>query len=103
MATTTAAAPPPYVDPWAVMMFTLASSSPANLPWACPDCPRRPVRRCVKLDREVADTAAVVKRPRPKFFRHRDPEWRNDIAFRLGFPILGVVAAVALAWLINQV
>ena len=32
MATTTAAAPPPYVDPWALTMFTPASTSPANCP-----------------------------------------------------------------------
>jgi hypothetical protein len=30
MATTTAAAPPPYVDPWALVMFTFAGASPSN-------------------------------------------------------------------------
>jgi hypothetical protein len=30
MATTTAAAPPPYVDPWALVVFTVASGSPPN-------------------------------------------------------------------------
>ena len=44
-------------------------------------------------------SAAVVKRRRPKYFRLRDPEWRSDMAVRLGFPVLGAVAAVAFAWL----
>jgi hypothetical protein len=61
------------------------------------------VRRCIKLGGEVADIAAVSKRRRPKLFRLRDPHWRTDIAYRLGFPVLGVVAAVTLAWLINKV
>ena len=59
-------------------------------------------RRCVKPDGEVADTAVVIKRPRPRLFRLRDPEWRGDVAFRLGFPVLGALAAITLAWLITQ-
>jgi hypothetical protein len=47
-------------------------------------------------------SAVVIKRPRPKLFRLRDPEWRDDVAFRLGFPLLGAVVAVTLAWLITQ-
>jgi hypothetical protein len=45
----------------------------------------------------------VIKRPRLKLFRLRDPEWRDDVAFRLGFPLLGAVVAVTHAWLITQV
>jgi hypothetical protein len=75
----------------------------AKLVFLLPRVRRARVWRCVKLDGEVADTAVVVKRPRSKFFRLRDPEWRGDIAFRLGFPVLGAVAAVTLVWLINQV
>jgi hypothetical protein len=44
----------------------------------------------------------VIKRPRAKLFRLRDPEWRGDVAFRLGFPVLGALAAITLAWLITQ-
>ena len=56
--------------------------------------------RPFRLDGEDADRACVVKRPRPKFFRLRDPEWRADIAVRLGFPVIGVVAGVTFAVLI---
>jgi len=42
----------------------------------------------------------VVKRPRLKFYRLRDPEWRADIAVRLGFPVAGAVAAIMFAVLI---
>jgi hypothetical protein len=42
----------------------------------------------------------VVKRPRPKFLRLRNPVWREDAAYRLGFPVVGAVVAVTLAWLI---
>ena len=59
-------------------------------------------RRYVKTEGEAADTAVVMKRPRLKLFRLRDPEWRDDVAFRLGFPLLGAVVAVALVWLITQ-
>jgi hypothetical protein len=31
MATTTAAAPPPYVDPWALVIFTFAGTSPSTV------------------------------------------------------------------------
>ena len=58
---------------------------------------------CVKLGGDVADTAFVVKRVRQMSFRFRHPEWRNELVFRLGFPIVGAAAAVAFAWLINQV
>jgi hypothetical protein len=42
----------------------------------------------------------VVKRSRPKFLRLRDPVWRENAAYRLGFPVLGAVVAVTFAWLI---
>ena len=42
----------------------------------------------------------VVKRRGPKYLRLHNPEWRLDMAVRLGFPMLGGVAAVAFAWLI---
>jgi hypothetical protein len=54
----------------------------------------------VKLDEEGADKVVVVKRPRPKFWRLRDPVWREDTAYRLGFPMVGAVVAVTFAWLI---
>jgi hypothetical protein len=44
----------------------------------------------------------VVKRPRLKLFRLRDPVWREDVGFRVGFPVLGAVVAVTFAWLITQ-
>jgi hypothetical protein len=44
----------------------------------------------------------VVKRLRSKFLRVRDPVWRDDVAFRVGFPVLGAVVAVTFVWLINQ-
>ena len=49
---------------------------------------------------KMPNTDAVAKRPRPKYLRLRNPEWRWDIFFRLGFPMLGGVAAVAFTWLI---
>jgi len=54
----------------------------------------------VKLDEEVADRAVMAERRRPKFLRARDPVWREDIAFRLGIPVLGTVVAAGVAWLI---
>lgn len=56
----------------------------------------------VKLDGEVADGDVMVKRPSGTLFRLRNPEWRQDLAFRVGFPVLGVVAAVTFAWLVIQ-
>jgi hypothetical protein len=40
--------------------------------------------------------------PRPKFFRVGDPAWREDIAYRVGIPVLGAVVAVTFAWVITQ-
>jgi hypothetical protein len=34
--------------------------------------------------------------------RVHDPVRRDDLAFRVGFPVLGVVLAVAFAWLVIQ-
>jgi len=59
--------------------------------------------RPVKLEEEVADTAAVVKRLRPKFLRVRDPVRRETLVFRVGFPVLAAVVAVTFAWLITHV
>ena len=42
------------------------------------------------------------RRSRSKLLRVGDPVWRNDVAFRVGFPVLGSVLAVALVWLISQ-
>lgn len=44
----------------------------------------------------------MVERRRPRFLRARDPVWREDIAFRLGIPLLGTVVAAGVAWLITQ-
>ena len=52
--------------------------------------------------RREPDTAAVVKRLRPRFLRVRDPVRRETLAFRVGFPVLGAVVAVTFAWLITQ-
>jgi hypothetical protein len=57
----------------------------------------------VKLEEEVADTAIVVKRLRPKFLRVRDPVWRETLAVRVGLPVLGAVVAVTFAWLVTQI
>jgi hypothetical protein len=56
----------------------------------------------VKLDEEIADRTVMVKRRPPKFLHVRDPVWREDIAFRVGIPVLGAVVAAGLAWLITQ-
>jgi hypothetical protein len=56
----------------------------------------------VKLDDEIADRAVMVKRRRPKFLHLRDPAWREDIALRVGIPVLGAVVASGFAWLITQ-
>jgi hypothetical protein len=56
----------------------------------------------VKLDEEVADKAVMVKRRRPKVLHVRDPEWRRDVAFRAGIPVLGAVVAVMFALLITR-
>jgi hypothetical protein len=32
----------------------------------------------------------------------RDPDWRSEIAMRVGIPVLGGMAAVILAWFIVQ-
>jgi hypothetical protein len=32
----------------------------------------------------------------------RDPEWRSEIAVRIGVPVLGGMAAVMIAWFITQ-
>jgi hypothetical protein len=56
----------------------------------------------VRLEEEVADRAVVVERGRPKFLRVRDPEWRRDVAFRVGIPVLGAVVAVTFALFITR-
>ena len=68
-----------------------------------PECAEREFGGPVKLEEEVADTAVVVKRLRPKFLRVRDPVWRETLAVRVGLPVLGAVVAVTFAWLITQV
>ena len=77
-------------------------------PWSARSAGDSPQRREAKCGTSAAGSsspdfwlsAAVVKRHRPKYLRLRDPEWRSDMAVRLGFPVLGAVAAVAFAWLI---
>ena len=44
----------------------------------------------------------MAERRRPKFLQVRDPAWREDVAFRVGIPVLGAVVAVTFAWLITQ-
>ena len=44
----------------------------------------------------------MVKRRRSKFLHVRNPVWREDIAFRVGIPLLGAVVAAGVAWLITQ-
>jgi hypothetical protein len=45
----------------------------------------------------------MAERRRPKVLHVRDPEWRRDVAFRAGLPVLGAVVAVTFAWLITQI
>jgi hypothetical protein len=56
----------------------------------------------VKLAEEVPMKAAVVSRPRPKFFPVRDPAWRHSVFMRVGIAVLGAAAAAIGAWLIAQ-
>ena len=57
----------------------------------------------INLGAKVADASVVFKRRGPRFIRVRDRAWREAVAFRFGFPLLGAVAAVAFAWLIIHV
>jgi hypothetical protein len=49
---------------------------------------------------EVADRGFVDRRPPPKLVRPHKPVSREDAAYRIGFPVLGAVVAVAFTWLL---
>jgi hypothetical protein len=44
----------------------------------------------------------MAERPRPRFLQIRDPLWRQSTAIRVGMPVLAVLLAITIAWLINQ-
>jgi hypothetical protein len=43
----------------------------------------------------------VVNRRRPKL-PVRDPLWREGVAARYGFPVMGLVIAVIVGWMISD-
>jgi len=56
----------------------------------------------IKLQEDLVDVSAVANRPRPRLLPVRDPLWRQRVAARFGIPVLGVVVAVVLGWLIGH-
>jgi ABC-type Fe3+ transport system permease subunit len=44
----------------------------------------------------------MVERPRPKILPVRDRAWRHTVAIRLGVPLLAVVLALTVAWLLSR-
>lgn len=43
----------------------------------------------------------VVNRRRPKL-PVRDPLWRQEVAARFGFPVMGLVVALIAGWMISH-
>jgi hypothetical protein len=61
----------------------------------------RPVRKPSSRTRTAPISPFMVDRRRPKF-PVGDPLWRNGVAARFVFPVLGVVLAVAVGWVISH-
>jgi hypothetical protein len=53
----------------------------------------------LKFDGEAVDKATMVQRRVRQLLRVREPDWRETLAFRVGFPVLGAVVGIAFAWL----
>jgi hypothetical protein len=69
----------------------------------CLKCADREFGAPINLDAKVADACVVFKRRGPRFIRFRDPAWREAVAFRFGFPLLGAISAIGFAWVIIHV
>jgi hypothetical protein len=44
----------------------------------------------------------MLKRRRHKFLHVRDPDWRREVLFRAGMPMLGALVAIMFALAISQ-
>ncbi len=44
----------------------------------------------------------MLKRQRSRFLHLRDPDWRRDVVFRAGIPVIGAVVAIMFALAITQ-